>query len=100
MENFKNNFSFEPSKKHAATPPDYMPELDTNYLCNEDEKAQYWQCIVEMKLTINLGRIDIMYATVVLSQYHPDTHKLHLSNIQHLYGYLKKYTSTSMKFNT
>ena len=41
-----------------------------------------------------------MYANVVLSQYLPDTCKVHLSNIQHLYGYLKKYTSNSIKLNT
>ena len=41
-----------------------------------------------------------MYATVVLSQYHPAPLKGHLSNIHHLYGYLKKYTSTSIKFST
>ena len=41
-----------------------------------------------------------MYATVVLSRYRPATFKVHLSKIQYIYGYLKKYTSTSIKFNT
>ena len=41
-----------------------------------------------------------MYATVVLSQYFPDPRKGHITNIQHLYVYLNKYTSTSIKFNT
>ena len=41
-----------------------------------------------------------MYANIVLPLYRHDLLKVHLSNIQHLYGYLKKYTSTSIKFNT
>ena len=41
-----------------------------------------------------------MYATVVLSKYRPAPRKGHLSKIYNLYGYLKKCTSTSIKFNT
>ena len=80
--------------------PDYDPEIDTTDLCYDAEKDKYWQCISEMKWVINLGRIDIMYATIVISQYCPDHCKGHLSKIQHLYDYLKKYTSTSINFNT
>ena len=53
-----------------------------------------------MQWAIALGRIDIMYATIFLPQYRPDPHKGHLKKIQHLYGYLKTYTSTYTKFNT
>ena len=53
-----------------------------------------------MQWSVALGRIDIMYATVFLLQYRPAPHKVHLSKIQHLYCYLNKYTSTSIKFNT
>ena len=41
-----------------------------------------------------------MYATVVISRYHPDPRKVHLYKIQHLYEYLNKYTYTSINFNT
>ena len=53
-----------------------------------------------MEWAVNLGHIYIMYATTVLSQYRPATHKSHFSKIKHIYGYLKKYTSTSINFNT
>ena len=49
---------------------------------------------------IALVQIDIMYATVVILQYCPAHVKGHLSKIKHLYGYLNKYTPTSIKFNT
>ena len=53
-----------------------------------------------MQWAVALGCIDIMYATVVLSRFRPAPRKVHISKIQHLYGYLKKYTSTSINFNT
>ena len=96
---FKNNFCFEPSTQHSTIPPDYNTELDTTDLCNDDEQAQYRQCIVDMQWSIALGRIYIIYATVDLSQYIPAPCKGQFSNTQHIYGYLNKYTSTSIKFN-
>ena len=41
-----------------------------------------------------------MYATIFLSWYRPAPHKVHLSKIQHLSGYLNNHTSTSIKLNT
>ena len=51
-------------------------------------------------MAVAWGRIDIIYDTVVILWYQPASPKGHLSNIQHLYGYLNKYTSTYIKSNT
>ena len=40
MDNFKNTFVFEPSKKHADMLPDYKLEPEITDLCNNVEKAQ------------------------------------------------------------
>ena len=40
-----------------------------------------------------------MYATIFLSRYRPAPRKGHLEKIRKLCGYLKKFTSTSIKFN-
>ena len=45
MDNFNNTFGFYTSKKNAAIPPDYQPKLDNTDVCNDADKAQYWQCI-------------------------------------------------------
>ena len=92
MDNFKNNFGFEPSNQHAAMQPDCKPEIDTTEICTDTEKAQYWKWIGEIQWAVVLGQIDIMYATIVFSRYRPAPHRGHLSKIHHLYGYLKKYT--------
>ena len=100
MEKFNNTFGFDPSKQPAAIPPDYKPDIDTTNLCNDSEKVQYWKFIGEMQWAVDLGRIDIMHDAVSLSRYLFALCKGHLSKIQDLYVYLKKYTSTSIKFNT
>ena len=41
-----------------------------------------------------------MYDAIFLSRYYPAPRKGHFDKIQHLFGYLKKHTSTSIKFNT
>ena len=80
--------------------PDYKPKIDTTDLCSYSKKAQYWKRISEMQWAISLGWIDIIYATIVLSPYRPTPRKDHLAKMQKLFGYLNKYTSTSIKINT
>ena len=60
MDNFNNTFGFDTSKKNAAIPPDYKPELYTTDLYNDSEKAQDWTCTGEMQWAINLSRIYII----------------------------------------
>ena len=40
-----------------------------------------------------------MYDIIVLSRYYPALCNGRIANIQHIYGYLNKYTSMSIKFN-
>ena len=39
VDNFKNTFGFDPTKKHSVVPHNYKPELDTTELCTDTEKA-------------------------------------------------------------
>ena len=52
-----------------------------------------------MQWSMDLGRIDIMYATAVLSRFRTALRKINLAKIENFYGYLKKYTSASINFN-
>ena len=95
MDNFNNILGFEPSKKHAAIPPDYKTELETPELFTDTENAQYWQCIDDMQCAVTLGRTYIMYATVLLLRYRPTPCKGHFYKIHHIYGYLKNKSQPS-----
>ena len=68
MDNFNNTFGFEPSKQHSTMPPHYKRDIDTTDLFDDADKAQYWKCIGDMKWDVELGQINIMYATIVLYQ--------------------------------
>ena len=66
MDNTKNTFGFEPSKKHSTMTTEYKPELNPTELCTDTEKAQYWQCISEIQWSVTLGQIDIMNANIFI----------------------------------
>ena len=66
MDNFNNTFGFDSSKQNAAMPSDYKPDINRIDICNNVDKAQYWQCIFEMQWALALGWINIMYATVAI----------------------------------
>ena len=100
MDNFNINFGFIPSKQHTDMPPNYKPDIDITDLYNDADKARYCQCIGDMQWDLSLGRINIMYATDVLSRFRPTPYKGHLAKIQNIYCYLNKYTSASIKLNT
>ena len=100
MGKFKNTSGFEPTKQHADMPPNYKPEINITDLCNDAEKDQYCQSNGEMQWSVSLGRINIMYAILDLSQLRPALRKGYLVNIQHIYSDLNKYIFTSINFNT
>ena len=100
MYNFNNTFGYEPSNQHYSIPPNYKPDISITYFFNYSEKAHYWQFICEMQWAVALCCIDIMYSTIYLSWYRPDPRKVCLAKIQHIYGYLNKYTSTFINCNT
>ena len=100
IDKFKNNFGFEPSKQHYAMPNNYKPELNITVICNNTNNNQYLQCISDMQWPVSLGPINIIYVTILLYRYRTAPRKGHLAKIQHLYGYMNKYTSTFIKFNT
>ena len=66
MYSLNNTFGFEPSNKHYDVPPNYNPDINITELCNDTNNYQYLKCICEMKWTVALGHINILYATVVL----------------------------------
>ena len=100
MDNSKNTFGFESYKQHSAMPPNYKPDIDISDICNDANKSQYWQCIVVMKWSVALGRINIICATVVIYKYRLALHKVHIQKIQHIYSCLNKYNCTYINFST
>ena len=71
MDNLKNSFDFDPSKQNSVMSPNYNSDIDITDLLNDAKKAQHCKCVGEIQWALALGRIDIIYAIVVLSWYRP-----------------------------
>ena len=81
MDNFKNSFSFEPSKQHADMPPNYKPDLKITDIYNDANNAKYWQCIGELQWSVALCCINIIHDTIVLSWFCYVLCKGHLAKV-------------------
>lgn len=98
MENYQNTFGVPVNHRNCRAPirPDDHPELDNSPLCSKIEKRQYWQCIGELQWAVVLGRIDILYATIIMARYRPAPRIGQLHRVQHIYWYLCNYKKTSI----
>lgn len=69
--------------------PDYRPELDTTELCDDDLISLYQNLIGILRWTCELGRVDILHETSLLSQYLAQPRLGHLQEVINIFYYLK-----------
>ncbi len=84
--------------------PNYRPELDSTDPCTEEETTLYQNLIGMLRWTCELGRIDILHETSILSQYLAMPRKGHLQEAINIFYYLKHHNRSWMvmdprKFN-
>ena len=68
----KHNFEFPTSKQTTASPflnTSYRAELDETSLCNDGELTLFQNLIGILRWLCELGRVDVLYETSILSQY-------------------------------
>ena len=96
----KHNLTYSSSKRQGRnTPfknPDYRPELDASDIC-DDEKITLFQNLIGMlRWTCELGRIDILHETSILSQYLAQPRIGHLQEAINIFYYLKHHDRSWM----
>ena len=88
----EDDVMFKPSNKTAEHPfssQSYRPELDVTRECN-DEETQFYQSLVGiMRWLCEIGRIDILTETSLLSTYLSSPRIGHLHQALHVFKYLK-----------
>jgi hypothetical protein len=77
----------------------YRPELDTTPLLNPDQANYYQSLIGVLRWAIELGRIDILIHVSMLSSFLAAPRQGHLSQVHHIFAYLKKYPRSTMVFD-
>ena len=93
---------FKHSNKTAENPfssQSYKPELDITELCNE-EQVQFFQSLVGiMRWLCEIGRIDILTETSLLSTYLSCPRVGHLHQALHVFRYLKDHKRSKVVFD-
>lgn len=96
----KIGLSYSSSRKEGRnTPfknPDYRPELDTTDICNDEQVTLFQNLIGMLRWTCELGRVDILHETSLLSQYLAQPRLGHLQEAINIFYYLKHHNRSWM----
>ena len=76
-----------PGRKRSYTPlpSDYHPELDTSTMLEAEDATTYQEFIGMLRWTCELGRIDILIETALISQYLAAPRKGHLDKLFNIF---------------
>ena len=86
----KNNQKL-PSKADTPIQTTYRPELDTSDELLPEQSSYYQSLIGVLRWIVELGRIDICLEVSLLSSHLALPRQGHLSQVLHIFAYLKKY---------
>ena len=80
--------------------PDYHPELDESELLSTEDISKYRMLTGSAQWAITLGRLDVVYATSMLSRYNNAPREGHILAMKKLFGYLKGHQKGKLVFDT
>ena len=80
-----------PSKCVTPLSSGYKPELDTTGELKADGLQWYQEIIGSLRWAVELGRVDILLETSIMSQYLAMPREGHLEQVLHIVGYLKSH---------
>ena len=88
-----------PSK--AATPlsSGYRPELDMTPELSDSQASWYQGLIGVLRWMCELGRVDILLETAMMSRFTASPRQGHLVQVLHIFGFLKQNTKASLVFD-
>ena len=78
-----------PSKCKTPLSSSYRPELDTSPELKESGLQRYQELIGVLRWAVELGRVDILLETSMMSMYLALPRRRHLEQLYHVFGYLK-----------
>ena len=76
------------------------PELDTSEELGPDGIQKYQSMLGSLQWAVSLGRFDIHTATMTMSRFRVAPRKGHLERLQHIYGYLRKFSQAAIRVKT
>ena len=88
-----------PSKCKTPLRSSYRPELDTSPELNEDGLQCYQELIGVLWWAVELGRVDILLETLMMSTHLALPRRGHLEQLYHMFGYLKANPKRKLYFD-
>ena len=80
--------------------PEYRPELDESPLVSDTDASIYRMLIGSAQWAVTLGRVDIQYATTILSRYGMCPREGHFAAMKKVFGYLKGHLKGKILYDT
>ena len=89
-----------PGRKRSNTPlpSDYHPELDITEMLKVEDATTYQEFIGMLRWACELGRIDILLETALMSQYLAAPRQGHLEKLFNIFSYLRENLSFPLSF--
>ena len=101
LERYQAMFGELPRKNtHSPLEEGDHPESDTSELCDNEQITQYQSLMGMLQWTVTLGRMDVMCAVMTMSRYRVAPRIGHLDRVKRMFGYLRTYKKTAIKFRT
>ena len=89
-----------PMKATTPMQANYSPELNGTPELNDDETQFFQELIGVLRWATEIGRVDILHETSILSQYLGCPRQGHLDQALHIVSYLKKKLKLTLYFDT
>ena len=88
-----------PTKCYTPLSTDYHPELETTPELKADGVQHYQELIGILRWAVELGKVDILLETALLSTYLAMPRSGHLDQVYRMFGYLKLYPKRKIAFD-
>jgi Reverse transcriptase (RNA-dependent DNA polymerase) len=88
-----------PTKCYTPLATDYRPELETSAELKADGVQYYQELVGVLRWAVELGRVDILLETSLMSTYLALPRSGHLDQVYRMFGYLKMYPKRKLAFD-
>ena len=90
----QDGLTFNNNPKQPFSTVAYRTELDSSPFCNDIKSIYYMQLIGILRWMCEIGYIDILYETAILSRYSVQPRTYHLEQLLHIFHYLDKHDNS------
>ena len=88
-----------PSRCYTPMSSGYRPEIDSTAELKADGVQWYQELIGMLRWAVEIGRVDILYETAIMSKHMAMPREGHLEQVLHIYGYLKQKKKLRIAFD-